>query len=160
MVRVEEIVTLLGGWPALAVGTIAMTTALILIMACDGLTGAKTRYIICALVLTGSAGLVNGTVGVWIHKTITDIDGAVSPKVGEFTGLGVALLVAIVVFGTALGMVVTGDINTGTLVLIALVPVFTSFIPGPAGVAAMTIAGVIPAALGGIIHLAFWGSWA
>lgn len=145
----------LGGAPSAAVGVICLVLAGVLII-----VGKMTwPRLAVALVLTGTTGLVNGTIGAPLHRGATAVDGWIGSAVGRLTGTAVTGLLALAVIASVAFWIWRKRINNTTLAATAVVPVVSSLVPGTAGLIIMTAVGAVPAILGGLVSWLFFGAW-
>lgn len=145
----------LGGGPSAAAGAICLVLAGVLI------TVGRMRWprLAVALVLTGSAGLVNGTIGGALHRAATAVDGWIGSAIGKLTGTAVTGLLALAIIASVAFWVHNKRIDNKTLAGAAMVPLVSSLVPGTAGVIVMTATGAVPAILGGLVSWLFLGTW-
>jgi hypothetical protein len=150
-----EMLDLIGGAPSVAVGVICLVLAGVLI------TVGRMQWplVAVALVLTGTAGVVNGTIGVTVHQAATQVDRWAGQAIGTLTGVAVTGVVALALVAALGFWIYQRRIGTGALLATAAVPVASTLIPGTAGVVIMTIVGIVPAVLGGVVSWLFFGAW-
>jgi hypothetical protein len=125
---------------SILVGIIAGVAAVILLLVAPN----QWPKINVALVLTASAGILNGSVGPPIHRFAGSIDRQISGKVGALFGTTVTGVVALALVGAVIALVYFGRVEWWTLTMVALVPPMVTIIPGVAGTALSFVAGVIP----------------
>ncbi len=124
--------------------------------------------VIAALVMTGVAGIVNGTIGDPVHKVVTRLDNAIAHALANvldkdsgagnawkaFTGLlGLALILALVL------RVYKNKVDLKTFGLAACAPLFGPMVPGTIGSILMSVLGIVPYLVNGVIGWMFTGSW-
>ncbi len=111
--------------------------------------------VVVALVLTGVAGILNGSFGPAIHRAVTTADGKASQVIGQFTGTAVTGLLAIVAFAALAFWVWRDHIDTRTLAVAAVVPATVTMIPGAFGTVATAVVGFVPLVVSAVLRFAF-----
>src|SRR5947199_10461895 len=113
--------------------------------------------LIVALVVTGVAGILNGSFGPIVRHWVNIADQAARHAVGSLTGAAVTGLVGILTFGFVAFRVFHNEIDMKTLAGAAALPATVTLIPGALGTIAVTLVGIIPWALTGLLTYAFGG---
>jgi hypothetical protein len=85
------------------------------------------------LIATASTAMVSTPAGRWWNETVTDLNSWATGMVGEWTGLIITGIPALVVTGVFVNDLITKKIEMRTRVLGAILPVLASTIPGPIG---------------------------
>jgi prepilin signal peptidase PulO-like enzyme (type II secretory pathway) len=114
--------------------------------------------IIVGLVITGSAGLMNGTLGPPVHRWVTQIDRKVGDTTGHVGGV-VPGLVALWLLAFVAFRIWRNVIDLRTVLAAAAVPPTVAFIPGLIGKIAIGVVGVIPTVFSAVISFFFFGHW-
>jgi hypothetical protein len=110
-----------------------------------------------ALVLTGATGILNSTIGHMIHKWVTQTDHWSGQFIGRWTGTAIFGVLGIITLAYAGFRIYQDHIDNRTLFATAAVPPTVVLIPGMLGTVATTIVGIVPATVGYIISLAWFG---
>lgn len=108
-----------------------------------------------ALVLTGSAGLLNSTIGGMIHNGVTNVDSKLGRAIGSWTGVVVTGLIGMIVIAVAGFWIYQRRIDMRTLAVTAAVPPTVTLIPGTFGTAAVTIVGLVPSMIAWAVTFMF-----
>src|SRR5689334_6324075 len=111
--------------------------------------------VVVALVLTGMTGLLNTSVGRWLHDGATRLDTTAAHVVGRWTGVVVTGLAAIAVLAAAAFWVWHRHINMRTLGAVAAVPLTITLIPGTVGAVAIACVSIVPTVIAGLVSAAF-----
>ncbi len=140
---------------SIAAGVIALLAAIILATVFNNLW----PRVIAGLVVTGAAGIVNGTYGDLVRDLATKLDTAIGEWIGTFLSPGqvVGGLLGLAAIGLWIGRIWTNKIDTKTYALSAAVPVTLPLVPGTAGTVISTIVGIVPWVFAEAISLAFLG---
>jgi len=143
------------GPPSIAAGVICLVLAGLLI------TVGQMHWprVAVALVLTGVAGIINGTIGRPLHTWVTWTDHLVGQTIGRFTGIAIVGIIAIVVLGVFGAWIYHQKIDNATLAVTAAVPLVGPLLPGPIGTVAMFVIGIVPSLLGAGVSWLFFGRW-
>ncbi len=114
---------------------------------------------VVALTLSGTAGILRGSFGPWLHEKITRAEQLAGPRVGEYTGLAVTVIAACIVLGFWGFWIYHQQIDIRTLGLTATIPLVVSFIPGAFGTVVIFVVGLVPFIVSGLVGLLIFGSW-
>jgi hypothetical protein len=134
-----------------AVGVVCLIAAGVLIVAGRW----QWPRLIVALVMTGSAGLLSSTIGVWAQHSVSNIDGRIGSFIGQWTGATVTGLLSLILLAVLGFWVWHGRIDTKTVGVAAAVPMTVALIPGPLGTFAVAAVTIVPSVLGGVIAWLF-----
>lgn len=111
--------------------------------------------VVVALVVTGTTGILNGSVGPYIHRWVTEADQYAGQWINQLTGAALTGLLALVVFAFTAFRVWRNRIDTRTLVAAGLVPATVTMIPGTLGTIAVTVVGVVPWLVAAVLSWSF-----
>lgn len=132
-------------------GVVCLVIALLI----ETVGGRQWPRVVVALVLTGATGILNGTVGPYIHRGITWIGTMTNHWVRSWIQVSVTVIIALTVLGIAAFRVWQDNIDRRTLGVVAAVPATVTLIPGIAGTIATTVVGIVPAIIGLLVAWAF-----
>lgn len=109
------------------------------------------------LILTASYGLVSTPAGRWWHEAVNSINGWTSGMVGQWTGLVITGVLALVFLLYLINDLITRQVEMRTRLLAAVVPVLAASIPGGVGTFVTSalgyIAGFIALAVSGLFGI-------
>lgn len=108
-----------------------------------------------ALVLTGVAGILNSTIGPTIRNGITNADSYLGQFIGRWTGTAVTGVIGLIVLAVAAFWIYQGRIDLRTLGVTAAIPPTITLIPGTLGTIAVTVVGLVPWVVAGVIGWLF-----
>ncbi len=131
----------------LAVGAVSLIGAWLLLIP----GRMKWPFLIAALILTGVAGLLNGSIGPFIHKWVTQANTWAGKFSNEWTGIVPMLAISMVVIGCSILWVWQRQWDLKTFGFVGLVPIFVTYIPGPIGGFLINVIGVVPMAVTALI---------
>ncbi len=100
--------------------------------------------VVVALTLTGSAGVLNSTLGPKIRQGVNRLDALAAQFIGDWTGTVITGLLGVVLFTVAAFWVWQKKIDFRTLAVVAAVPPTVTMIPGAFGTVAVTLVGLVP----------------
>ncbi len=135
----------------LGVGTIATIGALLLI----GPGRMMAPYCIVALTVTGTSGLMSGSIGPLVHDGVTKLNGFVGQWATPYTGVAITLIISVIAMGCLGFWLYHRQFDLRTFGFAALLPVATTFIPGPLGDFLTGVVGLVPAIVTGLIRAGF-----
>jgi hypothetical protein len=100
--------------------------------------------VVVALTLTGSAGILNSTVGPYVRTWVNRADAFLGQFIGQWTGTVVTGLLGLVLFTVAGFWVAQKKVDLRTLAVTAAVPPTVTLIPGTLGTVAVALVGFVP----------------
>lgn len=137
--------------PSLAVGVLSIVIA-VLIATVGGMAWPR---LVVALTMTGTAGLLNGTLGPTMRAAINSADAATGSVLGRFTGVAITGLIGVLVIGFLALRVWQNVIDTRVIAAAAAAPLTVTLIPGTVGSIATIVIGVVPWFITTIFGFAF-----
>lgn len=137
--------------PSLTVGVLSLVIAA-LIATVGGMAWPR---LVVALTMTGTAGLLNGTLGPTIRDAVNSADTAIGSVLGKFTGTAITGLFGILVIGILAFRVWRNVVDMRTLAAAAFAPPTVALIPGMLGSVATTLVGVVPWGIATVFGFAF-----
>lgn len=146
---------------SVTVGVVCWVVAGVLWFIVRGFTPPKVDAwidrIIVLLVLAGTVGIAGTALGGLIRRGITNVSGLVSNVAGSATGFGVVLAIALVSLLVVIVHVVQASVSKGSLAAAVVAPLTVGSIPGPVGVAALSlitgVSGFIAAGVAGLFGM-------
>ncbi|MFD7922520.1 hypothetical protein ACFV3R_25250 [Streptomyces sp. NPDC059740] len=107
------------------------------------------------LIMTASAALVSTPAGAWWNHTINDLNDWTTGMVGEWTGLVVTALPALIAVPMFVNDLLTRKVEHRTRILGAVIPVLAATIPGPVGHGVQSVLGWVVSTIGQLVGAAF-----
>lgn len=135
----------------LGIGTICVICAWLLLIP----GRMKWPYLISALILTGVSGLLNGSIGPWIHDRMTQLNTWAGQWSSEWTGIVPMLGLSLIVIGCAIMWVWQKQWDLRTFGAVGMVPILVTNIPGAIGGALINVVGVVPMAVTALFKALF-----
>ena len=110
------------------------------------------------LIMAASASLVATPAGAWWNDTINDLNDWSTGLVGDWTGLVVTSLPALVAVPVFVNDLITRKVEHRTRILGAVLPVLAATIPGPVGDGIQSVLGWAITTIGQLVGSAFGAS--
>lgn len=110
------------------------------------------------LIMTASASLVATPAGGWWNHTINGINDWATGLVGDWTGLAVTALPALIAVPVFINDLITRRVEHRTRIVAAVLPVLAATIPGPVGHGIQSGLGWVITTIGQLVGSAFGAS--
>ncbi|MFV8133247.1 hypothetical protein, partial [Streptomyces syringium] len=107
------------------------------------------------LIATASCAMAGSSAGHWLHDGVTKVDDMAVSLVGEWTGMAVTGVPALLLTLVTVSDFASQEIKTRSLVFAAVLPVLAVTIPGVVGDAVTKALGVLVNAVGSVIGFLF-----
>jgi hypothetical protein len=107
------------------------------------------------LILTASYGIISTPAGRWWHSAVNSVNGWVSSLVGQWTGLAITGVLALICLLYLINDLITRRVEMRTRLLAAVVPVLAASIPGGVGTFVTSALGYIAGAIAWAVSALF-----